>query len=68
MTYMNLDKKTFGALGHGITDVDTKQLINVGTGEIVNTMITTIKKGKNGSPGEISGIIVGGEGNSYGRY
>lgn len=66
MTYMNLDKKTFGALGHGITDVDTKQLIHVGTGEIVNTMITTIKKGQNGAPGEISGIIVGGEGNSYG--
>ncbi len=66
MTYMNLDKKTFGALGHGITDVDTKQLIHIGSGEIVNTMITTIKKGQNGSPGEISGIIVGGEGNCYG--
>ncbi|MCT4598073.1 MAG: SpoIVB peptidase [Vallitalea sp.] len=66
MTYINLDKKTFGALGHGITDVDTKQLINIEDGEIVNTMITSIKKGQNGVPGEISGIIVGGEGNFLG--
>ena len=67
MTYIDLDKKTFGALGHGITDVDTNQLIEVGSGEVVNTMITTIKKGKDGIPGEISGIIVGGEGNYLGE-
>ncbi|GKX31938.1 SpoIVB peptidase [Vallitalea longa] len=67
MTYIDLDKKTFGALGHGITDVDTNQLIEVGTGEVVNTMITTIKKGEDGIPGEISGIIVGGEGNRLGE-
>lgn len=67
MTYIDLDKKTFGALGHGITDVDTNQLIEVGTGEVVNTMITTIKKGEDGIPGEISGIIVGGEGNCLGE-
>ncbi|WP_113675630.1 SpoIVB peptidase [Vallitalea guaymasensis] len=67
MTYMDLDKKTFGALGHGITDVDTKQLIEIETGEVVNTMITTIKKGEDGVPGEISGIIVGGEGNRLGE-
>ncbi|MCT4543714.1 MAG: SpoIVB peptidase [Vallitalea sp.] len=67
MTYINLGKKTFGALGHGITDIDTKQLIDIETGEVVNTMITTIKKGINGVPGEISGIIVGGEGNCLGE-
>lgn len=67
LTYINFEDKTFGALGHGITDVDTKKLINIKQGEIVNVMITTVKKGQNGIPGEISGIIVGGEENELGK-
>ncbi len=47
----------FGALGHGITDVDTGILMNVGEGNIYDAEIVNIVKGKSGTPGELSGII-----------
>lgn len=47
----------FGALGHGITDVDTGILMSVGDGHIYNAEIVNIVKGKSGTPGELSGII-----------
>jgi stage IV sporulation protein B len=47
----------FGALGHGITDVDTGLLMNVGRGNIYDAEIVNIVRGKAGSPGELSGII-----------
>lgn len=47
----------FGALGHGITDVDTGLLMNVGKGNIYDAEIVNIIKGKSGTPGELSGII-----------
>ena len=53
------DPKTgnFGALGHGLTDIDTEQLINISSGEFVTTKILNIVKGKNGDPGKIQGTI-----------
>lgn len=47
----------FGALGHGITDVDTGVLMNVGQGGIYEAEIVNIIRGKAGTPGELSGII-----------
>lgn len=47
----------FGALGHGITDVDTGLLMNVGKGNIYDAEVVNIVKGKSGNPGELSGII-----------
>ncbi len=67
VTYINFENETFGALGHGITDIDTKQLMEIREGQIVETMITTIKKGVNGAPGEISGIIVNDDENHLGE-
>jgi stage IV sporulation protein B len=58
ITYINDQEETFGALGHGITDADTKQLITVNDGDILETQITTITKGQKGLPGEIAGVIV----------
>ncbi len=55
ITYYNPVTRSFGALGHGITDVDTKKLISVKTGLISDTAITSIRKGKKGSPGELVG-------------
>lgn len=48
---------TFGALGHGITDVDTGLLMQIKKGRILNTDIISIVKGKDGSPGELVGMI-----------
>lgn len=57
LTYVDPKTGSFGALGHGITDTDTKKLMPIRDGEIITTTITHITKGKKGIPGEISGII-----------
>lgn len=48
----------FGALGHGIHDVDTNQLLEISDGRLYETSIRDIKKGVNGDPGGMEGIIV----------
>ncbi|MBE6022397.1 MAG: SpoIVB peptidase [Cellulosilyticum sp.] len=57
ITYINPENGHFGALGHGITDTQTRILTPVRTGEIMEVFITKIKKGEKGTPGELSGII-----------
>ena len=47
----------FGALGHGINDVDTGFLLETGEGTLYETNILNIKKGERGNPGELSGVI-----------
>jgi stage IV sporulation protein B len=47
----------FGALGHGITDVDTSLLMDINDGAIYTADIMSIVKGKSGQPGEIVGLI-----------
>ena len=47
----------FIALGHGITDIDTSELINISTGELVTTKVLSVIKGKNGEPGKIQGTV-----------
>jgi stage IV sporulation protein B len=51
----------FGALGHGITDVDTGSLLSVGEGNILKSNIISIKKGKRGDPGELKGVFLHGD-------
>ena len=48
---------SFGALGHGINDIDTSTLMNVESGSLYETEIVGIRKGENGAPGELTGII-----------
>lgn len=57
ITLYEPDNNTFVALGHGITDIDTSELINISSGELVTTKILSIKKGRNGDPGRIQGTI-----------
>ena len=49
--------KTFGALGHGITDIDTGNLINIANGEFITTKVISITKGLEGTPGKMQGTI-----------
>lgn len=51
----------FAALGHGILDVDTQQLISIAKGELVTSNILSIIKGQKGKPGEIRGSIENGK-------
>lgn len=48
----------FGALGHGIHDVDTNVLMSVDSGTLYKTSIQDILKGQSGNPGTMEGIIV----------
>lgn len=56
----------FGALGHGITDVDTGFLMEIDKGTIYDAQIMSIVKGKEGEPGEIIGMIRQNEKNMIG--
>jgi len=55
VTYFDPETKVFGALGHGITDVDTRRLMPVRTGVLMETSITNVRKAVKGSPGELIG-------------
>lgn len=50
VTFYEPSSKTFGALGHGITDIDTEELISIASGEFVTTRVLNITKGESGIP------------------
>ncbi len=56
LTYIS-EENTFGALGHGINDVDTSTLMQLEDGSLYKTEIIGITRGQNGSPGELTGYI-----------
>ena len=56
LTYLDADGN-FGALGHGINDVDTSELLELDSGTLYNTEIIGIRKGVSGTPGEMTGLI-----------
>lgn len=56
LTYTTEDG-TFAALGHGISDVDTGNLLDLKNGKLYKAQIMDVKKGSAGNPGELSGII-----------
>ena len=62
-----VDPKTgkFSAIGHGISDSETKTLVDIDSGTISRANITNIKLGKKGDPGEIIGYIMH-DGNALG--
>lgn len=57
VTFYEPSTKSFGALGHGITDIDTEQLIDIESGEFVTTKILNVVKGETGNPGRIQGTV-----------
>ena len=57
MTYID-SNGNFGALGHGITDVDTSTLMHMEGGTLYQTDIVEIQKGSAGNPGEMTGMII----------
>lgn len=65
MTYLG-DHADFGALGHGINDVDTSTLMELEKGTLYHTEIIGITRGGNGSPGELTGYIEYDESNIIG--
>lgn len=57
VTFYNPESNSFAALGHGIQDVDTGELVEIDSGDLVTTDILDIEKGKKENPGKIEGTI-----------
>ena len=58
LTFYDKDSKTFGALGHPITDGDTNVSFNIKSGTLLKSSVLSIKKGERGNPGEIKGLFI----------
>jgi len=57
MTFYDSESGIFGALGHGITDIDSGVLIDINTGCILKSKIASIQKARKTVPGELVGIF-----------
>lgn len=57
LTFVDTETGRFAALGHGVSDVDTKERIELDTGTLNNANILSISKGEKDNPGEILGVL-----------
>ena len=55
VTYYDPATGAFGALGHGITDTDTAQLMPFARGSILPSAVKAVKRGRAGAAGELRG-------------
>ena len=56
-TFYDKTSNKIAALGHGILDADTEELIDVSTGELTTADIVSVIKGESGNAGKIQGVI-----------
>jgi len=59
ITFYEPGSKSYGALGHIITDISTNHPVDLQDGKIVGASVQGIAKGKRGQPGEKIGILQG---------
>lgn len=52
LTFYAPHQKIYGALGHVITDMNTQTPIEVGSGQIMQSNVTSISRSEEGEPGE----------------
>ncbi|MBR5284170.1 MAG: SpoIVB peptidase [Clostridia bacterium] len=57
ITYVDPETGDFGALGHGICDVDTGGLMPFDNGSIMGSEVIAVTKGRSGAPGQLSGTF-----------
>ena len=57
VTYINPKTGEFGGLGHGICDTDTGEVIDFTEGQVTGVILSGVKKGEEGKPGELSGLL-----------
>ena len=59
LTYYNPTDGSFGALGHGITELGGDRLIPLAGGAIVAASVPSVQPGASGAPGELHGSFDG---------
>ena len=57
VTYYDPDTGVFGALGHGVSDVDAEILLPLEAGVVVSSSVEEVEKGKGGAPGQLHGVF-----------
>lgn len=57
LTFYIPETKTYGALGHGISDVDVKEILSIEKGILNGASIISVSKGRKSFPGELRGIL-----------
>lgn len=55
LTFIDPETKSFGALGHGISDIDTDTLLTCREGKILGCLQDNATRGEKGTPGELNG-------------
>ena len=55
--FFDPERKTFAALGHGVCDVDTGEILPVFEGDIVKADVNGCYKGQKGKAGELCGVF-----------
>ncbi len=61
MTFYDPKSKAFGALGHGITDIDSGMLVDINKGSILKSTVASVQKARKTIPGEIVGLFYDGD-------
>ncbi len=61
VTYIDPETGAFGALGHGVNDLDSGALLPVEGGSICRAQIVDVKQGQAGMPGELAGSFSAGD-------
>lgn len=55
VTFYDPESNSFGALGHGINDIDTAMLMPLESGSIMPASVADVQKGTSGEPGQLVG-------------
>ncbi|MPQ42747.1 SpoIVB peptidase [Clostridium tarantellae] len=58
LTFYHENTNKYGALGHPITDSETDKILNVKKGDLIESVIKSVRKGEKGLPGELKGIFI----------
>lgn len=57
VTYYDPDTGAYGALGHGVNDVQTGVLLPLGSGSVCAARVVDVKMGAVGTPGALAGVF-----------
>ena len=60
VTFYDPESGLYAALGHGITDTDTGLLLPVGEGVLLESAVTSVRRGEAGTPGALEGQPISG--------
>ena len=61
VTYIDPETGQFGALGHGVNDVESGVLLPMEDGDLCRAQVVDVRAGRSGEPGELAGCFDAGD-------